>query len=107
MQNKTHIKALSQFLNIDISQVVSYIIFSQRCELKDVPDSSANCIILKRPDMLKQLKKHTKERNIVYTTQEIDDIYNKLLPLTQVTEEQKKQHIENIDNKIKNKLKNV
>ena len=69
--------------------------------LKNVPDSNANCIILKRPDMLKQLKKDTKERNIVYTTQEIDGIYNRLEPLTQVTEEQKKQHIENIENKVK------
>lgn len=43
--------------------------------------------------MLKQLKKDTKERNIVYTAQEIDGFYNRLEPLTQVTEEQKKQHI--------------
>ncbi len=101
LQNKTHIKALSQFLNIDVSQIVSYIIFSQRCELKKVPNSNANCIILKRPDMLRQLKKDTKERNIVYTAQEIDGFYNRLEQLTHVTEEQKKQHIEDIENKIK------
>ncbi|WML34335.1 hypothetical protein [Clostridium sp. OS1-26] len=64
-----------------MSQVISYIIFSQLWELKDVPNSSANCIILKRPDMLKQLKKDVKGRNIIYTKQEIDDIYNKLLLL--------------------------
>lgn len=62
MQNKTHIKALVQFLNINMSQVISYIIFSQRCELNDVPSSSENCIILKRPDMLKQLKKILKKK---------------------------------------------
>lgn len=105
LQNRTHIKALAQFSNIDIERVVSYIIFSQRCELKDVPDSSANCVILKRPDMLKHLKRDIKERSIVYTREEIDSIYNKLLPLTQVTEEQKKQHIENIDNKIRKQTK--
>lgn len=105
MQNKTHIKALAQFLNISISEVISYIIFSQRCELKDVPNSSTNCIILRRPDMLKHLKRDIKVSNIIYTKQEIDDIYNQLLPLTQVTEEQKKQHIENIDNKMKKQTK--
>lgn len=58
-----------------------------------MPNSSENCIILKRPNMLRHLKKDIKERSIVYTTQEINDIYNKLLPLTQVTEEQKKQQM--------------
>lgn len=48
------------------------IFFSQRCELKDIHVSSSNCIILKRPDMLKQMKKDIKERNIVYTVQEIN-----------------------------------
>lgn len=73
-----------------------------------MPDSSTNCIILKRPDMLKHLKRDIKGRNIVYTRQEIDDIYNKLLPLMIVTEEQKKQHVEkNIEIKVKNKVKNV
>jgi superfamily II DNA helicase RecQ len=99
MQNKTHIKALSQFLNVDETMFISYVIFSQRCELKDVPKSSEKCVVLKRTDMLKQLKKDIKERDIVYSTQEIDKIYNELLPLTKVTEEQKKKHIENINNK--------
>lgn len=96
MQNKTHIKAVSQFLNIDISQFTSYIIFSQRCELKNVPNNTTKCIILKRPDMLKMLKKDIKERELIYSKEQIDNIYNKLLPLTKVTEEQKKQHIERI-----------
>lgn len=107
LQNRTHIKALSQFLNKESSQIVSYIIFSQRCELKKVPNSNANCIILKRSDMLKQLKKDTEERTIVYTAQEIDDFYNRLEPLTQVTEEQKKQHIENIEKKTENRIKSM
>ena len=98
MQNKTHIKAVSQFLNIDISKFTSYIIFSQRCELKNVPNSTTNCVILKRPDML---KKDIKERDIIYSTEEIYKLYNELLPLTKVTEEQKRQHIEKIHDKIK------
>ncbi len=51
-----------------------------------MPNNSTNCIILKRPDMLRQLKKDVKGRNIIYTRQEIEDIYNKLLSLTQFTE---------------------
>lgn len=55
--------------------------------------------------MLKHLKRDIKERSIVYIRQEIDSIYNKLLPLTKVTEEQKKQHVENIENKVKKQTK--
>lgn len=84
-----------------ISEVISYVIFSECCELKDVPDSSTNYITLKRNDMLKHLERDVKGRNIFYTRQEIDDIYNKLLPLMMVTEEQKKQHVENIEIKVK------
>lgn len=101
MQNKTHIKAVSQFLNMDISQFTSYIIFSQRCELKNVPNSTTKCVILKRPDMLKMLKKDIKERDIIYSIEEIHKFYNELLPLTNVTEEQKREHIEKIHDKIK------
>lgn len=79
MQNKTHIKALVQFLNIDMSEVISYVIFSQRCELKDVPNSSTSCIILKRPDMLRHLKSDIKGRNIVYTKQdELKNVENNM-----------------------------
>ena len=55
--------------------------------------------------MLKQLRKDIKERNIIYTAQEVDNIYDKLLPLTQVTDEQKEKHIENIQNKIQKQSK--
>ncbi len=56
MQNKTHINALSQYLKVEQLHFISYIIFSERCELKVVPRNYNNCIIIKRPAMLKQQK---------------------------------------------------
>lgn len=95
-QNTTHIKALSKYLGIDVSEFISYIVFSQRCELKEVPRNSSNCIVLKRTDMLKKLKRHIRKRDIIFTNEEIDNIFSQLLPLTKVTRKQKKQHIEDI-----------
>ena len=37
-QNQTHIKALSEYLDMPVSSFISYIVFSERCSLKSVPD---------------------------------------------------------------------
>ena len=52
-QNQTHIKALSEYLNIPVSSFTSYIVFSERCSLKRVPADTDQVIIVRRPDMLK------------------------------------------------------
>ena len=68
-----------------MAEVISYIIFSQRCELKDVPNNSTNCVILKRPDMLRYLKRDIKEISkadcikpyFIYSNAQLEEIANK------------------------------
>ena len=46
--------------------------------------------------MLKSLRREIKKRPSIFTMEQIDDMYDTLMPLTDVTEEEKEQHIENI-----------
>ncbi len=96
MQNRTHINALSNFLKISKEQFKSYIIFSERCELKKVPQNCEEYIIIQRNRLLNTLRNELKNRDIIYSKQKIDELYNILFPLTQVSKEEKQKHIESI-----------
>ncbi len=55
-QNRTHIKALADYLGLPEDAFMSYIIFSERCTLKKVPTDTPDVVIVQRPDMLKRLR---------------------------------------------------
>lgn len=98
-QNNTHILALSEYFNLPMSAFTSYIIFSERCTLKKVPESTDEIVILRRHRMLKHLRKVLKNREIIYTKDEIQEFERKLKPLTNVSDDIKKQHIKDIKKK--------
>ena len=97
LQNKTHIIALRQYLELPTEEnMISYIVFSQRCELKKVCKRSENAIIVQRPQMLKSLRQEIAKRPTVFTQKQIDLMYEDLLGLTTVTAAEKAQHIQHI-----------
>lgn len=98
-QNRTHIKALAEFLEKPLSEFISYIVFSERCTLKKVPEDTEDIIIVRRPDMLKKLRARIKSAPIKYTHDEINDITDRLRPLTNKSLDEKQKHIEEIQAK--------
>ena len=100
-QNTTHIIALSQFLHINKSIMKSFIVFSERCELKKVPNNTAEYTIIKRNRLLEEIKKQIAIRNNILTPDTIDRIFETLIPLTNVSEEVKQQHINDINKTVK------
>ena len=96
LQNKTHIKALSEYLKIEENLMKSFIVFSERCELKKVPDNTEDYTIIKRDKLIHVIKKETEQKKVLFTQDKIEDIYNKLFVLTNASELTKKQHIEDI-----------
>ena len=96
LQNKTHIKALSEYLNLEKKLMNSFIVFSERCELKKVPENTENFTIIKRDKLIDVINKITKQKEVIFSRDEIEDIFNKLHPLTKVSDEEKQKHIENI-----------
>ena len=98
-QNRTHIKALSEYLGKPMSEFTSYIIFSERCTLKKVPEDTDDIIILRRTNMLKKLPATLKTAQSKYDHDEIQSMANRLISLTNKDALEKQQHIENIKTK--------
>lgn len=100
-QNKNHIIALSNYLKLNSKFIKSIIVFSERCELKRVPLNTSEYTIIQRNNLINAINYDLNHRNNIFNTDQIKMIYTKLIPLTNVSQEIKKQHIEEIKNKYK------
>src|SRR5665647_1111652 len=72
LQNRSHIKALAAYLGLHIYDFTSYIIFSERCRLKQAPPDTVDYIILNQDDVLRSLRPIIQNREIHYTPKEVD-----------------------------------
>lgn len=97
LQNSNHIKWLKTFLtDYGDKPFISYIAFSDRCRLMDITLTNSEQFVMHRSQATDDVFDKVKKSAAVLTTQQIDDIFNKLYPLTQATEGQKTIHIEEI-----------
>lgn len=95
MQNKLHIKCLKNVIG-NIENIYSVIVFSERCTLKKIEVSEETAYVIKRDEVKSLVKKIKKSKSDVLSAGEIQQIYEKLLPATQMDESVKKEHIDNI-----------
>ena len=98
-QNWNHIKALARYLDKPVSEFTSYIVFSERCRLKKISRSTEDTVIVRRPQMLKQLRRTLRHSETVYSPHEVREIADLLRPLTRISKTEKQQHIQNIKTK--------
>ncbi len=99
-QNKGHISALDEYLDRQYTDCFySYIIFSQRCELKKVDFFSPNIYVIKRNALMRILKNQTATLPNSLLPEEVKGIYTKLKSRTLANEDIKKRHIEEIESK--------
>lgn len=97
LQNRTHVKALAAYLCLPGSAFHSYIVFSQRCELKKVPPATDEYVVCKRPDLRKQLSSDMKRHMRCFTWEEVKTLNGKLHTLTEtVGENAREEHIEQV-----------
>lgn len=96
-QNRTHISALSNFLDIDKDKFMSFIVFSERCELKKVPKDTEEYKIFKRNLLHRILRMELEKRQVIFTPDRVDEITAKLQSLTEVSDEVKCEHVDNIN----------
>ncbi|MBU5464414.1 topoisomerase DNA-binding C4 zinc finger domain-containing protein [Anaerotignum sp. MSJ-24] len=99
MQNNLHIRWLKKLTDDETLPFYSYIVFSDRCELKNIDLSSDDKHVIKRYDILSEVNKNVKNVGTKLTNEKIDELYNTLYPLTQADAEQKLKHIEDIKKK--------
>ncbi len=100
IQNNVHLKWLSKYIDKDMSFFYSYIIFSDRCTLKDVSIPSGQHHVINRYNVLSDVKFNARSIGQKLTENEINSLYALLQPLTQIDEAQKLAHIEAIQAKI-------
>lgn len=100
IQNKVHLKWLKQFLGEEAQlPFYSYIVFSDRCTLKEITLTSGNHFVINRYNIFPEIQRNSVKAGVQLTTEEIDTLYEKLYPLTQIDAAQKLAHIENIQRK--------
>ena len=105
MQNKLHIKWLLNALESDIP-THSIIVFSERCTLKSINNVSSNIKVIKRGDVKSTVDQIDLSTGEILTNETIDEIYNKLYNSSQVDENTKEKHIENIKHRIEDNAVN-
>ncbi len=99
LQNKTHIKELRRIVGNDVP-CYSIIVFSERCKLKKLNLHNSDVHVVKREN-LRQLMENLRFANSASMSVEtVEQIYRKLYPFTQVSEEVKADHVRNIKTAI-------
>lgn len=78
----------------------SYIIFSDRCTLKKIILTSRKHHVINRYNILSAINANAKWYGIKMSSNEIDKLYIKLQPLTQVGKAKKLDHIYKIQKKL-------
>ncbi len=97
-QNRTHIKWLQKYVG-DSVPLFSIIVFSERCELKKIEVESADIKVIKR-DRTYAAVRDIWDRH-EDAVDDVDAIYEKLKPLTNVDAAVKAAHIADIEKKYK------
>ena len=97
MQNQTHIKHLKHYLS-EYGEIplYSYIIFSERCELKNIKLTSSENTVINRQHILRAVTDLANYKGHILSPQQINDIYFKLYRTSQLSEFEKQEHINNI-----------
>ncbi|HKM03142.1 MAG TPA: NERD domain-containing protein [Lachnospiraceae bacterium] len=96
MQNKIHIKWLRNMVG-DAVTLYSIIVFSERCTLKKVNVTSQDVQVINRHVIERAVNQAGSMQSSNVSLEEIKKIYDKLYPFTQISEEQKLQHVHNIN----------
>ena len=97
MQNRSHIKHLSALFPHKI-HFQSIIVFSNRCTLKDIDVYSSDINVIHRYEISDTTRCVYESLPVVFSSQDIVNIYNRLYPLTQVSSQVIEKHIEDTIN---------
>ncbi|PTQ85981.1 nuclease-like protein [Trichococcus patagoniensis] len=93
-QNKKHISVLQKHLELGSEVFRSYIIFSERCELKKMFVRSPNVKVMNRNVLIREMKQDMNTLAIRLTDLEINQIYNELSQYTLADAATKQAHID-------------
>jgi hypothetical protein len=92
-QNNSHVNALRNLLrSYPKLKFFSLIVFSDMCELINIPITPVGTFVIQRQNMLKTIVSVMSNNNTVLFTDEVDSIINILSPMSKPCESIKQQH---------------
>lgn len=94
-QNRTHMKTLYRFVSKDVP-MYSLIVFSERCRLMDITYDSEDTYVCQVNDLPRTMRYMKAYFPDVLTKEQVEDIYQGLLPFTRVTQQEKSKHIQQV-----------
>lgn len=103
-QNRSHVKWLGEYLGGEVP-LFSVIVFSERCELKKVTLTSGDVPVVKRDRLYATVRELWDAAPDAVDEAGVDALYDRLLPLTKVSEAEKAEHVANIEEHYKFKPK--
>lgn len=103
MQNNLHIKCLKSLLQDEIIPVHSVIVFSERCTLKKVDIISKNVAVINRDQVYETVLDIDSKVTSGLTPDKVIELYEKLYPCSQVSEDVRQAHIDSINSRIQQK----
>ena len=95
LQNRSHINALRDYLQLSDDDFFSFIVFSERCELKSVPFEGGGYVTIRRPDLVKSVRSIIESRSARFNAEEMAILSGKLEALAK-TDEKAEAHIEHV-----------
>ena len=101
-QNQNHIKNLIEAMGtepINTKIIYSVIVFSDDCELVNINWNERHTFVTQRKKLLEILKDKLNQE--IYQEKVLEELYYKLLPYCNASEEEKEKHIEYIKNRYK------
>lgn len=97
MQNSAHVKALSRRLVVPERDFVSYIVFSDRCELKKVPTNGERFRICHRSDLLRLVRDDLDRRDVAFNGLQFSTLERRVEELASAsTMAAKRQHAQDV-----------
>lgn len=103
-QNKGHLKWLQTFLADQTLPFYSYVVFSDRCTLKNITLTSGKHYVVNRYNLFSAVQQNIERVGIQLSSDKIDELFEKLYPFTQIDEAEKMIHIVNIQQRTQNKF---
>ena len=95
-QNNGHINAVKRIIDDDTVDYRSFIVFSNKCTLKDIRVYSKNVYVLKRRKLLQALKTDITFSHNILDNESVVDIYYKLVKYTLANDATKRKHVDMI-----------
>jgi len=97
MQNAAHVRALSKRLVVPERDFVSYIVFSDRCELKEVPEDGEGFRICHRDELLWLVREDLGRREVAFNGLQYSTLEGRIEALASAsTDEARESHARDV-----------